>query len=319
MFRPISLHHLCFHFETRTERVQVSVRYHSYRVNITFSRWLYACITSLLHSCRTCHCATPSWHFTPTSSYGIWLAHQLRLVQFHYHAHAPFSLSSRHTPPSRPDTPELQLNGRPIAAPTSIASPQIPLRRSRQSSPRVSFTAGTTDGSRMGRKSTTGASRDVRQRKNAAKENNSSSNNGANSDASADTLKPVPYTARNSQGNTGAGARTSVKQVVQPTQAPRQKTKAPRPSPLTQPVSYFRFLVWRTRVYFDATFSLGMLAEWEVWLVGECARRKHDGKMTRKTMTDIVITLNQRRSQFSPHSSFSTRSFSNSQDISRPS
>ena len=98
MFRPISLHHLCFHFETRTERVQVSVRYHSYRVNITFSRWLYACITSLLHSCRTCHCATPSWHFTPTSSYGIWLAHQLRLVQFHYHAHAPFSLSSRHTP-----------------------------------------------------------------------------------------------------------------------------------------------------------------------------------------------------------------------------
>lgn len=192
------------------------------------------------------------------------------------------------TPPSRPDTPELQLNGRPIAAPTSFASPQTPLRRRRLSSPTASSSARTTkttsaaarttteeaEGSsiRMGRKST-GGSRDVRQRKNARGHENNSSNNGANSDASADTLKPGPYTARNNQGNAGAaGSRTSVKQaaMVQPKQPPRRRTKPARPSPWTQPVSYFRFLTWRTRVYFDATFSLGMLAEWEVWLVGEC-------------------------------------------------
>ncbi|CAO1619547.1 unnamed protein product [Sympodiomycopsis kandeliae] len=122
-------------------------------------------------------------------------------------------------PISRPSTPQLRLNGHPIQAPSSSASPS----------------------------------------KNKMA-NKSKSRSG--SSKKEDTLQPTPYITRQQQQQ---------QQQQQQTKRKRPVTVYKRPSPFTQPIAYIGFLLWRIRIYFDATFSLGMLAEWEVLLVAAIA------------------------------------------------
>lgn len=140
-----------------------------------------------------------------------------------------------------PPPPQLRLNGEPISAPALSSSPRSRSKMARKSQQKQQSSTS-----------------EVRQRKSYAASDNAS---GAASDASADTLKPGPYTAR---------SKTAVSNKSNVVQQRRIKTTPRRPSPFTQPISYFQYLIWRTKVYFSATFSLGMLAEWEVLLVGEC-------------------------------------------------